>query len=70
MNKDGVCYSRPLKIKSWDKNIDYVMFVDENGNADSISHILDNIIKGMQFMMMIDTLLLRVVSSQKRLILL
>lgn len=70
MNKDGDCYSRPLKIKSWDKNIDYVMFVDENGNADSISHILDNIIKGMQFMMMIDTLLLRVVSSQKRLILL
>ena len=47
MNKDGDCYSRPLKIKSWDKNIDYVMFVDENGNADSISHILDNIIKGI-----------------------
>lgn len=47
MNKDGDCYSRPLKIKSWDKNIDYVMFVDENENADSISHILDNIIKGI-----------------------
>lgn len=25
---------KPIKIKNWEKDIDYVMFVDENGNSD------------------------------------
>ena len=26
--------SKPTKIKNWERAIDYVMFVDENGNSD------------------------------------
>lgn len=31
--------SYPQKIDSWDTNIDYVMFIDENGNSGKINNI-------------------------------
>ena len=31
--------SYPQKIDSWDTNIDYVMFIDENGNSGKINDI-------------------------------
>ena len=37
--------SRPTKIDNWEKGLDYVMFVDENGNSD-IKDILKCIAKG------------------------
>ncbi len=32
-------YQYPQKIKNWNSNIDYVMFVDENGNGSRINNI-------------------------------
>lgn len=31
--------SHPQKIDNWDTNIDYVMFIDENGNSGKINDI-------------------------------
>ena len=31
--------SNPQKIDNWDTNIDYVMFIDENGNSGKINDI-------------------------------
>lgn len=39
--------NKPTKIKNWEKNIDYVMFVDENGNSD-IKDILKCISKSQE----------------------
>lgn len=39
---DNSWTNRPTKINNWERGIDYVMFVDENGNSD-VSHILKNI---------------------------
>ena len=36
--------NRPTQIKIWENDVDYVMFIDENGNSD-ITHILKKIIK-------------------------
>lgn len=33
-------YEHPQKIKNWNIGIDYVMFVDENGNGGKINDIL------------------------------
>lgn len=32
-------YNQPQKIKNWKNNIDYVMFIDENGHSGSINNI-------------------------------
>ena len=32
-------YLHPIIIKNWDEKIDYVMFIDENGNANDIKNI-------------------------------
>ena len=34
-------YQIPQKIKNWNDSIDYVMFVDENGNGGRINNILN-----------------------------
>lgn len=34
--------NRPTKISNWEKDVDYVMFVDENGNSD-ITNTLKNV---------------------------
>ena len=39
--------NKPTKIKNWEKDIDYVMFVDENGNSD-IKDILKCISKSQE----------------------
>lgn len=39
--------NRPTPIDVWTKDVDYVMFVDENGNSD-ISYILKKIMKGKE----------------------
>ncbi len=36
-------YQFPQKIKNWNANIDYVMFVDENGNGGRINNIFKKI---------------------------
>ena len=38
---------KPIKIKNWEKDIDYVMFVDENGNSD-VKDILKCISKSQE----------------------
>jgi len=37
-------YEYPQKIKRWGPNIDYVMFIDENGNGGQITDIFNKII--------------------------
>lgn len=44
MNKILDWTNRPTQIKKWEKDVNYVMFVDENGNSD-ITHILKKIMK-------------------------
>lgn len=34
----------PQKIDNWDLGIDYVMFIDENGNSENIHSIFNKII--------------------------
>lgn len=41
--------NRPTQIKIWENDIDYVMFIDENGNSD-ITHILKKIMKGKEIL--------------------
>lgn len=41
--------NRPTQIKNWEKDVDYVMFIDENGISD-ITHILKKIMKGKQIL--------------------
>ena len=36
-------YQIPQKIKNWNADIDYVMFVDENGNGGRINNIFKKI---------------------------
>ena len=36
-------YDKPQKIKNWNIDIDYVMFVDENGNGGKINNIFKKI---------------------------
>ena len=37
-------WKHPQKIKFWKKNIDYVMFVDENGSEGKLKYISKQII--------------------------
>lgn len=41
--------NRPTQIKKWEKDVDYVMFIDENGISD-ITHILKKIMKGKEIL--------------------
>lgn len=36
-------WEQPQKLKIWNNNVDYVMFIDENGNSGKINDILKNI---------------------------
>ena len=40
-------YEYPQKIKSWNVGIDYVMFIDENGNAGAINEIFKKRLNGI-----------------------
>lgn len=41
--------NRPTQIKTWENDVDYVMFIDENGISD-ITHILKKIMKGKEIL--------------------
>ena len=41
--------NRPTQIRKWEKDVDYVMFIDENGMSD-ITHILKKIMKGKEIL--------------------
>ena len=43
MNKELNWWDYPQKIKYWEPDIDYVMFIDENGNNTKISDIYNKI---------------------------
>lgn len=40
-------YDYPQKIKYWKSNIDYVMFIDENGNSGAINEIFQKRLNGI-----------------------
>ena len=39
MNKESNWWDYPQKIKYWEPDVDYVMFIDENGTSERISNI-------------------------------
>lgn len=47
MNKETQWHEFPQKIKQWTPEIDYVMFVDENGNSGKIHDILKKIMNNI-----------------------
>lgn len=43
MNKESNWWDYPQKIKYWEPDIDYVMFIDENGTSEKITDIIKKI---------------------------
>lgn len=44
MSSEIKWYDFPQKIKIWSADIDYVMFIDENGSAGKINDILKKLL--------------------------
>lgn len=57
MNSEIKWYDFPQKIKTWSTDIDYVMFIDENGSAGKINDIFKKLPIIFQQMKMISILL-------------
>ena len=53
--------NRPTQIRKWEKDVDYVMFIDENGMSD-ITHILKKIMKGKKILEILEE---KLISDEK-----